>query len=181
MNNVKRSRNTTKSGLPLMYSRLLDRLWWSAYRVAYFGMRIRWRVWPVAHQGALVAVYVDRKLLLIRNSYRRGWTFPGGGVERGETPLAAATRELCEELGLRVTIEGEPTRIRGAWEGRPDTVEIFDLVLPTVPELQLDYREVIDARFVAIADLSLMPLTGPVAAYVALRWPLAARDEHPGL
>lgn len=181
MSNAKGSRDTTKCGSRLVFRRLLDRLWRLAYRVAYLGMRIRWGVWAVAHQGALVAVYVDGKLLLIRNSYRRGWTFPGGGVERGETPLAAARREICEELGLRVTIEGEPTRIRGAWEGRPDTVEIFDLVLPAVPALQLDHREVIEARFVGTADLSRMPLTGPVAAYVALRWPLAARDEHPSL
>lgn len=142
-------------------------------------MRIWWRICPVAHRGALVAIHCDGKLLVIRNSYRRGWSLPGGGVEPGETSCAAAMRELCEELGLVVTIEGAPIVVTGVWEGRPDTVDIFDLALTAVPELRLDNREVIEARFVAPANLSTMMLTGPAAAYAARRWPLSARDEHP--
>ncbi|MDP9095529.1 MAG: hypothetical protein M3N26_03045, partial [Pseudomonadota bacterium] len=58
-------------------------------------------------------------------------------------------------------------------------VDIFDLVLAAAPTLKLDYREVIDAKLVAPAELSRMTLTGPVSAYVALRWPSAPEDEHP--
>ena len=41
--------------------------------------------------------------MLIRNSYGyQRWTFPGGGIEKGESLEQAASREVWEEVGIRV-------------------------------------------------------------------------------
>jgi 8-oxo-dGTP pyrophosphatase MutT (NUDIX family) len=61
--------------------------------------------------GARVAVIADnREVLLIRHSYAPGWILPGGGVEQGESTLAAAIREIREEAGI---IAEEPLQLHG--------------------------------------------------------------------
>ncbi len=36
-----------------------------------------------------------------------GWEFPGGKVEPGETPEAAVVREIGEELGASIAVDGK--------------------------------------------------------------------------
>src|SRR3954470_1894600 len=55
-----------------------------------------------ASAGALVR---DRqgRLLILKPTYKRGWTIPGGVVEIGESPWEACRREAKEECGLDLT------------------------------------------------------------------------------
>jgi 8-oxo-dGTP pyrophosphatase MutT (NUDIX family) len=53
--------------------------------------------------GARVMLVDGDKVLLIRHGYVPGWSFPGGGIEPGETAEACALREVVEETGYRPT------------------------------------------------------------------------------
>lgn len=52
--------------------------------------------------AGIVVFNKDGKVLLCERSDEKGaWQFPQGGIERGETPLQAAKRELNEETSLK--------------------------------------------------------------------------------
>jgi len=48
------------------------------------------------------AVFHDGKLLMVRERLYNGWTMPGGWADVGDSPAAAAEREVWEESGFRV-------------------------------------------------------------------------------
>ena len=58
-------------------------------------------------EGANLFVTDDAgRILVVRTTYLGPrWMLPGGRVERGETPHAAAERETLEETGLEVRVE----------------------------------------------------------------------------
>jgi ADP-ribose pyrophosphatase YjhB (NUDIX family) len=46
---------------------------------------------------------VSGRLLILKPSYKKGWTIPGGQIESdGESPWEACRREVREECGLEV-------------------------------------------------------------------------------
>lgn len=58
--------------------------------------------------GCIIEDTNGKVLLLHRNTpERKQWETPGGKIEEGEDPMAAAKREAKEELGVEAEIIGE--------------------------------------------------------------------------
>lgn len=64
----------------------------------------------------------DGALLFVRHSYRQRWGVPGGLLQKGEAPAAAAVREAFEETGLRIHVVGGAAVQVDAPAQRVDTV-----------------------------------------------------------
>lgn len=50
--------------------------------------------------AAMLLTDAHGRVLVVKPTYKTGWELPGGGVDEGESPRAAASREVVEELGL---------------------------------------------------------------------------------
>lgn len=117
-------------------------------RLASFFSRRSERV-TLGAQG--VVVNDASEILLIRHSYRPGWHFPGGGIERGETVDRALSRELNEEAGVRLT---KPARLFGIYTN----FEVFPgdhIVLFVVEHWHQDH---VPAPNAEIAEQGFFPL-----------------------
>jgi 8-oxo-dGTP pyrophosphatase MutT (NUDIX family) len=64
-------------------------------------LKIAWFVRRPRTRGAhAVALTAERKLILVKLRYARGWRLPGGGRRPNEYAQAAVIRELREEIGM---------------------------------------------------------------------------------
>jgi 8-oxo-dGTP pyrophosphatase MutT (NUDIX family) len=129
--------------------------------------------------GVLLFDDTDR-VLLVDPTYKPGWEFPGGIVERGESPTCAGRREVAEELGLELTgglellvVDWEPPQppahggMRLLFDG--GRIPVADIGRLLLPEAELR-----GWRFVTEDEAAgLLP---PVRLD-RLRWALRAREQ----
>ena len=124
-----------------------------------------------ASAGALIFDGAGR-LLILKPTYKRGWTIPGGQVDaNGESPWEACRRETFEECGLEVA-HGRLVCVdfRRPKPGRPGGVRfLFDC--GTYPEeelgaIKLQEGEIGAHQFAELAEAKAL-LSGPVRRRVA--------------
>ncbi len=138
------------------------------YRVAYWLLRAWWFVVRPATYGAVCALWHDGRVLLVRTSYRRPLTFPGGFRGRNEEPDVAVTREIAEEVGLDVATD-ELRHVRFFSERRDhrqENTDLFEATLRTRPRPRIDNREVVEVMMLTPAEALAHPLYPPARAYL---------------
>ena len=134
---------------------LIDRGWRLVYWLGFRAARLWWRLRRPDHDGAMIAVWLDGRILGVRQSYTTRVTWPGGGIGGDEDPAEAAARELREEIGLAVGAADLSlvARMTAVYDFRRDHVCLFEIRLTARPALVLDGREVVSASFMRPEDM----------------------------
>ena len=115
-----------------------------------------------ARLGANAIVTCHGKLLLEKRRDSDTWGLVGGGVKKHETELQAITREIYEELGLRISkdrfhklaVYGEPGRIAAYQDGSVwrMVIVVFKLELDAMPDMTIS-TESRELRFFSREEL----------------------------
>lgn len=115
-----------------------------------------------AHLGANAIITCKGKILLEKRRDCDIWGLIGGGVKKQETSLQAITREIYEELGLRIpkdkfqklAVYGEPGRIAAYQDGSiwRMVIVVFRLELEEEPAMTIS-AESRDLRFFSKEEL----------------------------
>lgn len=80
---------------------MLDKLLRPAARAAHQLLKLVWFVRRPRTFGAhALALTPERKIILVKLRYARGWRLPGGGRGKREDRCEAVLRELREEIGM---------------------------------------------------------------------------------
>lgn len=117
---------------------------------------------PKKHIGATVLIFNKAKqLLLVKPTYKEGWSIPGGGVEVDETPKETALREIKEELGLDLK---SITLVCVAYTPKigikPETLQFVfcsnELNEIDINQIYLDEREHSECRFIDIQEADIL-------------------------
>jgi ADP-ribose pyrophosphatase YjhB (NUDIX family) len=88
--------------------------------------------------GAVCVLEHEGRVLFLWQPHRRGWTLPGGLLQRGETPAEAVAREVREEVGLDID-PGDPLAT-GVHPVTQSVDVVYRVRLAHEPQVELDHE-----------------------------------------
>jgi 8-oxo-dGTP diphosphatase len=135
------------------------------------------RVYTKQNGGAPSLLITKR---LSHTPYGGYWEFPGGKLEPGESPSAAAERECLEELGVRVRIEAELPALVHRYEHA--TVRLHPCVGAMVdPDAEVRHLGVSAHRWVGLDELPWLEFLPANVRLITrlVRW-LGGREDGAG-
>jgi 8-oxo-dGTP pyrophosphatase MutT (NUDIX family) len=119
--------------------------------IFYFIKQIYWFVFRPRTLGA-IAIITDKegKVLLSKNSYRKGLYLIGGGVKKREKITTALVREVKEETGLK--IKEDDLKFQGVYQNhikyKNDLTFVFIVTTDFKDaDISIDNIELIEAGF----------------------------------
>jgi 8-oxo-dGTP pyrophosphatase MutT (NUDIX family) len=130
----------------------------------FWGNVCFWIGWPgiyffvvTSRPRARVLIVYNEQVLVVKSWLGSGsWTLPGGGIALGEPPLAAAVREVNEELGIildpAILTDLGPQRSRQAG-GLPTKHHLFVVELSSLPKLVIADHEIMQHAWLDVAKL----------------------------
>ena len=122
---------------------------------------------------AAALTHADGRVLLQRRPSGKAhaglWEFPGGKLERGETPVAALVRELVEELGIAVdpAVPEPVTFAVGTAGARPLILLLYRVRTWIGTPRPLDAAALAWVHPADMAALPMPPADYPLAAHLA--------------
>jgi 8-oxo-dGTP pyrophosphatase MutT (NUDIX family) len=138
------------------------------YKLAYKLILFVWFFYRPTVKGVYIAVWYDEKILIIKNSYKKQFSIPCGRIKRGENLTEAAARELSEEVGLKV--DESELKFMGQYKYNYKYVSeignFFELKISNLPNISVDNREVVWARFTAPDKALLLELNPLLRSYI---------------
>jgi 8-oxo-dGTP pyrophosphatase MutT (NUDIX family) len=110
--------------------------------------------WPLTIGVRIIVRDGPDQVLLVRHTYAPGWHFPGGAIDRRETAVDAAVRELREEALIEAT---SPPRLVGLFlnttQGKSDHIAVFEAGAWRRIEGKTRPLEIAETGFFPIRDL----------------------------
>lgn len=139
--------------------------WWC-------GFPVLWLTLNRSERTRLVLTDGEGKVLVVRGWFAPNskWNLPGGGLHRGEDPLAGLLRETYEEVGIVL----DPKTVRKLGIGDITSngfrlhLHFFAATLPGSSDTRLQWYEIADASWVDLAGLSVA--TAHIDVLEALRF-----------